>query len=598
MIKRSHAKSFRSPSFIIFISLVLCISASAYYVVYQLDYKDHFLNGDEIADITASVNEGWIRWFTHGFSQYFIIYQEWFTPFTNFLKPVMNAVFFAMHAVFGDRYDLYFLTFFAEIVAAALLVRDAAIETGASSRAAAVTGLLFMINPSIVHDGLVNIPFQNDFLAGFFVLAAFCTLLREWYAATLALTLIACLTKEIAWSASIAACISWAVLYRDRVRAILLLTPLLAILALRYMAFGGMFVGISHNQPGWQQAAWLESMAGLVKGVMLWPLGTIDFRPLGAAAQGHFDLPALVQVFFVGVNVTFWCVLAFLAVEFRRPLWITLANALAGRTGAGEFDPAAKRRLAVFIFLLGALAFGVLGGQRDRYGALIYTFLLLAAAPMIEKPPSLDNAAGRSGTAWIVPAVRLGLAAVLFAFVQHGIGWAQSTFLEAPQAEAKMRRALKALTAPVRKVYVVNAPHTFPAPRFLRAAWGLPFETVYVNQFLGCESGDAPLAQLTGRRLAVHMPDCARIVFLAVATKALEAALHGPLQRASVGEYRFDAARIEGRNLDPRNFQTVNFGDTMTVDLILDDDTAVLAYDWRLRDYRWISPVSPVAKAP
>jgi hypothetical protein len=38
----------------------------------------------------------------------------------------------------------------------------------------------------------------------------------------------------------------------------------------------------------------------------------------------------------------------------------------------------------------------------------------------------------------------------------------------------------------------------------------------------------------------------------------------------------------------------------MTVDLVdraLDDDAAVLAYDWRLRDYQWIGPASPLAKA-
>jgi hypothetical protein len=100
------------------------------------------------------------------------------------------------------------------------------------------------------------------------------------------------------------------------------------------------------------------------------------------------------------------------------------------------------------------------------------------------------------------------------------------------QVEAKMRRALKAVTAPVRKVYVVNAPEEYSAPRFLRAAWGLPpFETVYISQFAGCESGDAPPTELAGRHLTVHVPDCAHILFRAIGGKTAS----GPPRPAAAG---------------------------------------------------------------
>jgi hypothetical protein len=424
--KYFYDKSFRSTSSILFISVVFIVCAMAYGVLYQLDYKDHFLNGDEIADVITSVNDGWTRWFTHGFSENFNIYEEWFSPVSNLLKPVMSAEFFALHAAFGERYDLYFMVFFAEIIVATLMMRDAAIDTGSTPRAAAIVSLVFMLNPSIVLDGLVNVAFQNDFLAGFFVLAAFCTLLRKWYAATLALTLLACFTKEIAWPASIAACVSWAVLYRDRVRAIGLLAPLPMMFALRYMAFGALFSGVDIGHPGWQDAGLLANATQIVRGMMLWPLGTVDFKPISEAALGHPGLSALVQVVSVGINAVFWCAMAFFATKFRCPVWITLANAVTGRNRAGEFNPAAKRRLAVFVFLLGTLAFSVLLAQQERYGAILYAFLLMAAGPLIESGPLTEkglrpeSTAGRGSRTWIAPAARLGLAGVLFAFVYHG----------------------------------------------------------------------------------------------------------------------------------------------------------------------------------
>jgi hypothetical protein len=529
-----------------------------------------------------------------------MVYDDWFSPVTNFLKPAMNAIIFAMHALFGNHYNLYFLTFFVEIIAGAVLLRTAAIRTGSTPGAATVVGLLFLINPAIVHDGLVNISFQNDFLAGFFVLATFYVLLREWYAATLALLLIAVFTKESTWFAPIAASMGWALLYRNRILAAGLLAPLPAVFALRSIDFGGVFSGAGMNPPGLRETA-----IGAVKGLMLWPLGTVDFELVSHPFR-RFDLATFAQMLFLFVNVAFWCALTILALKYLRPVLATSWSAATGRASESVFDDGSKRRLVVLIFLLGALSFGVLAGQLDRYGSSIYTFLLLSAGPLLGEVSV--RAPGRSGggATWIAPATRLGVAVLFLAFVYHGVAWARLTFVDSPEAETKMHRALTLATqrnesgrsVRVRKVYVVNAPDTFSSPRFLSSAWGLPFETVYINQFFGCEAGDAPETELAGHRLVVHVPDCARILFRSIRTQVLEAGMRGPLQRSAVGEYHFDKAMIEGQHLDPRNFQKVNFGNTITVDLVDGEDAAVLAYSFGIRDYRWIDPGPMTATLP
>src|SRR5262249_24817847 len=163
--------------------------------------------------------------------------------------------------------------------------------------------------------------------------------------------------------------------------------------------------------------------------------GTVDFSLLGSAADYTMSLKVVLHIAFALANVAFWCGLVLLIFKLRRPVMEAVKVAITGQMVAkSELNDSDKRQLAVLIFLLTALCFSVLVLHRDRYGASIYAFVLLGAGIALSRLST--NSRALRATVWC------GLVVFLVAFVDHGVDWWQTTFVERSQVEAKLRRAL------------------------------------------------------------------------------------------------------------------------------------------------------------
>jgi hypothetical protein len=571
----THPQDFNQVrSTIIFWCLAIVSAAAVYAVLYQMDYRQHFLNGDEVAVVTSTRDDSWRHWFTQGYSKYFIIYPDWFNPSSfELLRPTMHFLMWVGIALFSANYALHFALYFLVIVAMACLFRRILQDLGVRPMEATWASLLFMISPAVVCEGLLNIPFWNDVWAVGLVLAAFYALLRGWLLATLVFLVLAVFNKESVWYAPVAACISWGILYRDRFRSSLLLLPLVAILIARFVVFGSLFGNAMADKPNFT-----ATLIQFARGGAIWPTGTVE---LSAITMGKVNAALLINAALVTANVAFWIGLATAAFFARYQLFSIAKAVIAGRYIKTEPDQRTKLLLVVFVFLLGALSFGIPFGHRDpRYGASIYAFLLMAAAILISM--ETDKRIFR----------RLGLSiqqVLAFAFLVHSWTWWQATFVDGSHSEKKLHAALTSMSSSAKRVYVVGAPDTFPSPRYLPRAWNLPFEVTYVNQFIGCETADVAGASLLGNHLLIHVPDCAQIVFRGADNAVLAKGMVAPLEREGVGTYSFVAARPKKSRFDPRNLGQIDFGDTVEVSLSNLDDLIVLSYDWRAGDYRVLS---------
>src|ERR1700761_8701849 len=110
-------------------------------------YQNYFPYGDDPALLNAS-NGNPAKWFTEGFSKYFVVYPEWNVPRTDFLRPGVNLIVRLNHILFGDHYSLYFATFYFAQFLVCVLVLCLARQMGVNERWQYLIGLLAAINPA------------------------------------------------------------------------------------------------------------------------------------------------------------------------------------------------------------------------------------------------------------------------------------------------------------------------------------------------------------------------------------------------------------------------------------------------------------------
>src|SRR3984885_15418397 len=223
-----NPKPIAQPSLVILrASLVPALVLLAIYCFHLRFYQSYFPYGDDPALLNASEGNP-AKWFSEGFSKYFVVYPEWNVPRTDFLRPGVNLIVRLNHTLFGDHYFLYFATFyFAQFLVCALVVCLAR-QMGVNERWLYLIGLLAVINPGFWGEGLYSVAFQFDIWSGLFAILALYLIFREWYwLAILSLTL-AVFTKEPALYAPVAAAASVYLIHRRRLLAVTMLLPLAA----------------------------------------------------------------------------------------------------------------------------------------------------------------------------------------------------------------------------------------------------------------------------------------------------------------------------------------------------------------------------------
>jgi hypothetical protein len=532
------------------VGAVLLIGIYVYYGI--VIYRDYLPFGDDPAFVSATF-ESPASWFTRGYFNYFRIYPEWDAHSTTLLlKPITNVVGYVNQALFGSNYALHFAAFFAfQFIGLVIFVRILR-ELEIAPVPTAVMSLLFLFNPAFMSDGLVSLPSHFDVLAGVFALAAFFTVWRQRYGATLVLLTLAVFTKEPALYAPLAAALC-VLIWRGRpIVASLLLLPLPLWASARFLAFGDILGTGDTGRPG-----------QIVTGLSVWPtgLGSSQLVYEWALPSGR---PAIVAALFFLANIGMWvflCYASFAAVRAQ----IDAPDRAALATG-------------LLIWTLGALSFGVVAGYHYRYGGSIYPFLYLFLSALFFSP------------AYRVP--RWAMATVLLVFavataVQSLRNARLALAWEAIRApERALHDALQSLPQDGRTVYVVNAPGSLAsAPHRVARAWSLNLKMVIVIQFRGCPISDAGSTQRDASRpdlFSVHIPDCAEFEFRTGNPDVLDGPRGVVLERAGIGTYAFP----EGVAPSPGAFLEPGLGRTLLFEIDpMQIEPTLVAYNWKTGAY-------------
>jgi hypothetical protein len=534
-------------------SLGLLVGIFAY--LYIRLYSGYFPVLDDPGNIGGTVAEGLRGWLTQGMADYYHVYPEWPQPaFSNFYRPVWNLIIFIEQATLGQHYWAWFLVFCALQYGGALLFLRLLHSLGMPSRSALPFAILFLFNPAFLNSGFIYPGFQFDVLVSLFLLSALYQLLHYRYVSALALVTAAVFTKETATFAPVAAALTVFILKRDGKWSTVMVLPLIAWIAARWLAFhavmGGTFA--SPTGPG-------DLLANIGKGLLIWPSGAVPTNfPL--QIKGLYGVGVLALL---AVNAALWAVLAYAGWQ--------IARALLQAPGKDE----AKLQTVLLVWTLGALAYCALIRPQVRFGASLDAFLLLLLAYV----PFTQS--------W--PRYLKTLPVLILAFVAAARGvnflWIDvPKLLAARSGEKALFIALHALPQDGRAVFVVNAPTMLSAPRFIGKEWNLKLGITFINQFRGCLQADPQDTgyELSPTALSVEIPPCAFYVFAGVPRDTQAKELAGGLLRPGVGTYQFPGHADLSDRLDSGD---INFGRTMQVQS-LPLPATILVYDWQNGIYR------------
>lgn len=466
--------------------------------------------GDELA-LRAAASSGPFNWIHKGFSDYFVAYPEWFRPFTNFLRPVVNLTYYLFqwdetgacqvvlvnHAIHvGITLTLFALAWASRLSLAWCLA------VGLAGFLAPGFGATIMpIAPAFAFDGLVALLS----LGGLFAIA------RERVLPGLLLLLLAALTKEAALPVVMALLMFGLITRRGGLVAgaagILLLW-----LGLRHAAFGSVLGGVYVYGDG---SAGLSMLKKFQRPHVL-PFGAsqVFYYPMFVGEGERHVLREFYQVFTL---VLLWGM-------FRQLRLISLCRQ-AWRGAARSEEAKAAEQLFLIAALASILYLILIGSEaRFAYTATVLTLAWLASAAAFSR--------ARAG---------------LLAGMVVGGGVLSIAYTSALLAKLDMQRANQAssqqLLSALRQhpvgpmVYTVaDFSSRYAAGDHIRRYAGVTRE---VARGLSIDVDRCAVDQLAAVRtevrreaggvvhLDVTLPDCAAFTWEAVAPDLMMASLHG-----------------------------------------------------------------------
>jgi hypothetical protein len=551
----------KSSLVILRVSLVPALVLLAIYCFHFRFYQSYFPYGDDPALFNASEGNP-AKWFSEGFANYFVVYPEWNVPRTDFLRPGVNLIVRLNHTLFGDHYALYFATFYFAEFLVCVLVICLARQMGVNERWLYFIGPLAAINPAFVGEGLYSIAFQFDIWSGLFAVLALYLIFREWYGlAVLSLTL-AVFTKEPALYAPIAAAATVYVIHRRRLLAVTMLLPLVVWACVWKFVFVGT-PGGNYALQGDPKALLIK---GSIQGSLRWPTGIFDYHVVRNILVEHSIRAHLPDLLVLLINLFLWGLLVALGAHFARGLFATR-----------QLSHQDRLVLAVLIWLVGALSFGVLVGYHPRFGGSIYPLEILACAVVFHHS---THRLVRS-----LSALAIGSLAAAFLW---------STQLKVPPPEPSQLSSMRSLMDSLRQhradvVYVLNSSRSDAAPSNIASLAGILSEKVIIlSEAKGClsESGaEPPIMRQVGK--AVHivsvLPACASYEFNGVRASIMAQAFGGVLARDHFATYSLPEGRITEHGLVNNNaIASVEMGRELDLNLFPEEAKSyvILYHDW------------------
>ena len=324
--------------------------------------KAYFPVGDDlvlIAHSTRVFDASPISWFTKGFSDYFSPYPDLSLPYSNFLRPVDNAVYYVNSLIFGTHWSYYLLANYAIVAAVVGLVCWMALSIFGLTLASGLIVTLATAASSAFTAQIVYRPsFAFDYLAALWVFLTLALLLRRRLGWAWVMVWLAVFTKEQGFFTAAAAAIAvfcllaarpWA--YRTA-SAAAFLVPLIAMIVLRRIDFtslGGVYVasGLSPSR--------------IIKNVFI---GMTNWPFMLPGEQHIFDR-TLHNIGSLALSALLWGLIAASLYQF---LWPGVRRILLKRQDLAV-TALSNRSALVVLFLLGSLALPVAFDLTPRFGA-------------------------------------------------------------------------------------------------------------------------------------------------------------------------------------------------------------------------------------
>jgi hypothetical protein len=279
------------------------------------------------------------------------------------------------------------------------------------------------------------------------------------------------------------------------------------------------------------------------------------------------------------INLFLWVVLVAIGAYFARAVF-----------AAKPLSHQDRLLLAVLIWLVGALSFGILVGYHPRFGGSIYPLEILVYAGIIHRSTY------RLAHSFSALAVGSLTAAFLW-----------SAQLKVPHQEASQASSMRSLMDSLRRhradvVYVLNSSRSDAAPSNIASLAGTSSEKVVIlSEAKGClndSRADPPKVQQVGK--AVHivsvLPACASYEFNGVSASIMAQAFGGVLPRDHLATYSLPGGHITERGLVNTNaIASVEMGRELDLDLFPEEAKAyvILYYDWSSGKFMCAGPYCP-----
>jgi hypothetical protein len=556
------SKITRSPA-----SLALWASSIVLASIYLLHlpiYRNYFPFGDDPAVFQASAGSPKL-WFTQGFSRYFIVYPEWSTPFTDFMRPGVNLLTHINQILFGQHYSLYFASYYAAQLLVCTLVVLIAQYFGAKSRWLVLISLATSINPAFIGLGLQSAAFSFDVWCGLFAILSLYAILRRRYGIAIISLTLSLFVKEASLYAPIAAAITVFLCTHRKMLSACMLIPL----AIWAFAWKFVFIGIPsgiYALPGKNTTAILQ----MIRGFAIWPTGVFNDHAIRRVLIEHSIVPNLGELLIGAINMMLWVALGIISIRVLRPFF---------SRASGIVDP---ELASLFVWLFGALGFGVLVGQQSRFGGSIYPLELILFVAVIHRST--------------VPILRRSAEAAIALIAIPFLSNTQATLRH---RDLNYNPSMQSLVASIRQhqagvIYILNSPPASSSPSAIANLAGTSNRVVILSQSSGCPMADWPNStsiriSRTKLEIVSKLPHCAEYEFEGVRFQVLSEGFKGELKRGDLAMYHFPDAKITGRGiLDHTQITAVDLGKTLDIEVTTREGEpySVLYYDWPSGQYR------------
>ena len=514
------------------------------------------------------------EWFTRGFADYFKPFPDLATPYSEFLRPADNAVYYLNSLLFGSHWSAYLFANY--LFAAALCAVVFAFAAGVLRLPALVTALVTcatIASPAYTYHVLYRPSFAFDYLGALFALLCALCLARGRLAPAWIFALLAVLSKETAYYTPLAAFAAVAVLNLGNrpqarwLRSALFLLPLALVALLRQLDF--------HGTTGAYVVTGLTPkglLRNVVLGVTNWP-----YRLPGE--QHIFELSAF--------NIS--------SLLLSALVWVLLGAAILlllreHRTATPPSPPRNHPALVILlIFLLGSCCFPVALGLAPRFGASTFPLLFLTLGALTITPVAKFSMR-------VAALLGLGLITLINLFTLTRT-FSTTTLQPERDTWSLARNLLDQLSHDHHstRFLLVDVTESFAAPASLQRFLGSPGKIIPVVNLVGtCHSG--PLVHIANNPPSFSLdatgkPTCGTYVLFATGRR--------PGDPGASVVRNLPEARIAYRSASPSLDPVAYSWNAVSIDLAPRDPSyAVLLADPATKTYRVVGSSETTLATP